>query len=98
MKKVFLILFVLLFVLAAFLLSSGLPWRNSAGAPDPSVVSTENGPVPAEQPVAAPEPTPEPTPTPSPDPTITPVEEIPEIEVTEEFVIELEENQGTDGV
>lgn len=94
MKKVFLILFVLLFVLAAFLLSSGLPGRNSVDASDPTAVATEAGPVASEQPIT----TTEPTPTPSPDPTITPVEEIPEIEVTEEFVIELEENQGTDGV
>ena len=75
-------------------LSSGWPGRNSLDDPNPTAVTTEAGPVPSELPVA----TTEPTPTPSPDPTITPVEEIPEIEVTEEFVIELEENQGTDGV
>ena len=94
MKKVFLILFVLLFVLAAFLLSSGLPWQNSAGGPESSAVSTEAVPVPIEQSA----PTPEPTPAPTPEPTVTPVEEIPEIQVSEEFVIELEETQGTDGV
>lgn len=94
MKKVFLILFVLLFVLAAFLLSSGLPRRDSEGGPESPSVSTEAVPVPIEQTVA----TPEPTPVPAPEPTITPVEEIPEIQVSEEFVIELEETQGTDGV
>ena len=101
MKKVVLLLIAVLVIAAAIFLSSG--FSSKTGEENTPAVETENTAAPAvnsdDSDAAAAEAESSPEPVESTlEPTFTPVEEIPEISVSDDYVIVLEENQGTDGV
>ncbi len=113
MKKILFVLLCVLILLAAFFLVKLLLFpgdlsgaeKNESVSQAPAVTDQIESPSGAEVADPLPEETPEPTAEPeaeSEQPVVddpnTPVEEIPEMYVGDEYVIELEDNQGIDGV